>query len=311
MATERVQKLIEALLLESEAAIRAGDWISVERLTGSVLALEPANADALAYRDAAARQQRSSPVLAPVGTGFSEWVQALQGYYYPVDLRTFQSPRPGSFDFTIQGDRASTMDFEARFRAKASTSLDVWYEVLYWKFYSDPRFRSAHVERARTRIEASGVTADSLWAPCKQVHANLEADPPAAREALRQLNAYFFSGTGIAAAWTFVAFAYPVDTPMIDSWVADWVFDAPHELLRTDCGDHLARPSRRFRGPSGHRTLALSHFETFVLGWIRWTRCLAKKLTAESGQHWRARDVEMAVYRAADKRKAPINLPPL
>src|SRR5947209_16588761 len=55
MPTERVQRQIDRLLDEAEQAIAASDWALVQARTAQVLALDPGNGDALAYREAADR----------------------------------------------------------------------------------------------------------------------------------------------------------------------------------------------------------------------------------------------------------------
>ncbi|MCH8228857.1 MAG: hypothetical protein IIA53_00855, partial [Chloroflexi bacterium] len=55
MPSERVQRRIDSLLDDAEQAIAGNDWEVVLERVRSVLALEPDNADAVFYRDAAAR----------------------------------------------------------------------------------------------------------------------------------------------------------------------------------------------------------------------------------------------------------------
>ena len=55
MPSERVQRRIDSLLDDAEQAIESNDWEVVLERVRSVLTLEPDNADAVFYRDAAAR----------------------------------------------------------------------------------------------------------------------------------------------------------------------------------------------------------------------------------------------------------------
>ena len=55
MASERVQRQIDSLLDEAEAAIKQHDWNVVHDRAESVLAIDPENADGLTYRATAAR----------------------------------------------------------------------------------------------------------------------------------------------------------------------------------------------------------------------------------------------------------------
>jgi len=60
MPSERVQRRIDSLLDDAERAIESNDWDTVNDRASSVLALEPENADAVFYRDAAGRANNGS-----------------------------------------------------------------------------------------------------------------------------------------------------------------------------------------------------------------------------------------------------------
>jgi predicted ATPase/class 3 adenylate cyclase len=55
MPTERIQRQIDRLLDEAEAAVAADDWARVRKLAENVLALDPGDADAQTFLDAAVR----------------------------------------------------------------------------------------------------------------------------------------------------------------------------------------------------------------------------------------------------------------
>jgi len=65
MPSERLQRQIDGLLDEAEAAVRALDWMTVRNRTAAVLAFDPENTDARTFLDAAERAtagaQESSP----------------------------------------------------------------------------------------------------------------------------------------------------------------------------------------------------------------------------------------------------------
>jgi len=66
MPSERVQRQIDLLLDEAEAGIAASDWGRVRDRAGNVLALDPENADAKSYLEAADRAtDGTSATLAP------------------------------------------------------------------------------------------------------------------------------------------------------------------------------------------------------------------------------------------------------
>jgi len=66
MPSERVQRQIDSLLDEAEQAIKRSEWTLVEDRARNVLALDPENADALAYVAAAARRLAHAAVNASV-----------------------------------------------------------------------------------------------------------------------------------------------------------------------------------------------------------------------------------------------------
>jgi hypothetical protein len=96
---------------------------------------------------------------------------------------------------------------------------------------------------------------------------------------------------------------------MVDTRIAKWVSVEMDKHNQTDpLGPQLIRPKLRKKG-----VLKMNDFE-FMTSWIQWCRRTAEKLAStDDGLHWRARDVEMAVFRAwGDKKSHPaINLPPL
>ena len=55
MPSERVQRQIDSLLDQAEAAMAVEDWATVRARCGAALALDPENADALTYIGAAER----------------------------------------------------------------------------------------------------------------------------------------------------------------------------------------------------------------------------------------------------------------
>jgi len=65
MPSERVQRQIDRLLDEAESAIERGDWPRTRELSESVLRLDPDNADARSYLEAA---QRENPAGSPPAT---------------------------------------------------------------------------------------------------------------------------------------------------------------------------------------------------------------------------------------------------
>jgi len=312
--SERVSRLVQTLLGQAEEAILGADWSAAAQKARSVLALQPGHQEALAYLEAA---ERTGPVIPPPlhadQPSPTNWTAALAGYRYPVDLRRFQNPPAGFFDCQVDGDPSSTIAFEERFRALAPVRLEAWYEVIFWKLYSQGGRAEFETRRAIDTAISRGLTAGRLWNFCEQFRQEFDEDPRHAKSWLRALQASFFSSQAMATTWTFVAFSDPNGRfPMIDRSTSSWLYDHFPEFTANGmtCAEHLERPPRRFGAGVAGSTVQLSDYDRFVVGWVRWCRCMAEELAGRTAQQWRARDVEMAIFRSADKRD-PIPLPPL
>jgi hypothetical protein len=162
--------------------------------------------------------------------------------------------------------------------------------------------------------KSKGLVAARLWDYCEQFRQEFDEDARKGKSCLRALQASFFSSQAMATTWTFIAFSDPNGRfPMIDRRTASWLYDHYPDFTanRMTCAEHLERPPRRFgAGVTGSTGLQLSDYDKFVVGWVRWCRCMAEELASRTAKQWRARDVEMAIFRAADKR-GPIRLSPL
>ena len=117
----------------------------------------------------------------------------------------------------------------------------------------------------------------------------------------------------IATVATFPAFLDPDRFPMVDTRIAKWVGRTMDAHNRVDpLGPQLiSAKSMNVKGA----VLTMSDFD-FMCAWTHWCRHAATKLTDRSsgGFVWRARDVEMAVFRAWGDRNIShpeIDLPPL
>ena len=210
------------------------------------------------------------------------WQKALDSYRYEVHLADFGDARkyPDAFKYDIgSGDRTSTMKFEERFRELAPHRLDAWCEVVFWKMYSQ---RGAASHRSRTvisNIKASGVSAEELWNLCQDY-----IQRPCLRT-FRPFRAKFATTTALATAATFPAFICPEIFPMVDRQVAKWV--------QANGVRHRIFPSPKLNG-----TVLYENDWDFVQAWIDWCQYTAGVLNRSTDQHWRARDVEMAVFAA-------------
>ncbi len=94
MPSERVQRQIDRLLDEAEAAVAANDWARVRELAQDVLSADPTNSDALGFASMAARRLENAPGDARAGTSSDVIPPASQ----PVPL----PPSFASGRYTVQ-----------------------------------------------------------------------------------------------------------------------------------------------------------------------------------------------------------------
>ena len=254
--------------------------------------------------------QRRGPVHATArGRGVvmpHKWKEALDAYRYPVNLTKFADAAeyPGWFDQNIHpGDRRQTMDFEDRFRKYGRDNLEAWGEVAFWKNYAMPPARN----RITRKVLAGGVSrahAADLWRECNAYidKSDLESFREF-RKSFREFRKLLFPASNVATAATFPAFVRPDKFPMVDKQITRWALEhgAEHRYPggpALECVPDL----------SGGEVLGESHWP-FVESWIRWCRFTACKLEKLTGETWRARDVEMAVFTA--QRDGRLKLNPL
>ena len=90
MASDRVQRQIDRLLDEAEAAITVSDWATVGDRARNVLRLDPENSDALSYLAAAERDTGSSqpaqasPALPKISAPIAKQPTSFAGGRYQV-----------------------------------------------------------------------------------------------------------------------------------------------------------------------------------------------------------------------------------
>ena len=220
------------------------------------------------------------------------WRTARDAYKYTVDLRKYEraSDFPHFFERDICGNRGSTIEFEDYFRAQAPTTIEVWYEVAFWKLYRRGR---ETVTRMVKHTRDCKVSAQSLWEATQE----FIQSPDICK--LRKMKGLLgLTYDRIAVPLTFVAFAVPKQYPMVDTRVAKWVNESGQ--LHSASRENELKEFESLR--KGKTTLTESDFESY-LKWVFWCREVATVLSASLGDKWRARDVEMAVYTANDPKK--------
>lgn len=211
------------------------------------------------------------------------WIVARDSYDYSRYLSHY-AYRP-EYPKQVRG-YAETVEFEDLFRKYGPNEIKAWYAVVRWK---SPR----STDKTINHIMASGVSAGELWGLCEDCVQNSTLDNFSRfRSKLAQTDI-------VATAATFPAFMCPEQFPMVDTRIAAWsrVNGTRHCLL--------AAPPGAEQGVHEWQ----NHWR-FVQDWINWCRRMAKILCYLTGEPWRARDVEMAVF-TAQGSKGKISLNPL
>ena len=227
------------------------------------------------------------------------WQQALGAYRYPVNFTCFEDAanHPGWFaQGTGEGGRAETVDFENRFRQYGPNNLEAWYEVVFWKLFSQPNYRQRHTRSVIRRL-SGGTTASELW---ELTQSYVERPSKTTFKELRQR---FFTSDVVATVATFPAFVCPGKFSMVDNHVVKW---ARANGSKHDYGSVGGPTIVRVPEIGPNQTVVRGSDWSFVSSWITWCQFTADLLSEATQCQWRARDVEMAIF-TADRTGLPLN----
>ena len=226
------------------------------------------------------------------------WTRALDAYSYPVNLRDYERAHefPGFLDMIIVGDRNSTITFENHYQETAPTNIAAFFEVVFWKLYS----QKSRCQKGTTRIvdfvQEHRITPKQLW---EVVHQFVESQT---RENLKRIRKLLGIKTDVLAIpLTLPALASPKTIPMIDNQVARWV-------NHNTAGHNINRINKLTPFKMSYTSLRDNDFSSY-LNWVAWCQEVAHVLIKLTGGEWRARDVEMAMFTAQRKGMVPNVLP--
>lgn len=202
---------------------------------------------------------------------------------------------PGFFEAKIEGDRESTIEFEMHFQNSAPNHIETYFEVVFWKLYSQPRVRDRHTNRVVESVQKSEVTAEGFWKKINQFVADQTR-----RNLIKIRDLLGFKTPVLAVTLTLPALASPNVLPMIDSQVACWV--------NQNYGEHNKnRDNKLSPFEMNYTSLRDNDFSNY-LNWVNWCQETAQVLMDLTDSEWRPRDVEMAVFTA---ERNELNLKPL
>jgi hypothetical protein len=215
------------------------------------------------------------------------WINALNTYNYPVSLQDYRRAGefPEFFTMQIQGNRNSTIAFENHFRTCAPECIEAFFEVVFWKLYSQKNVCQRKTDNIVDYVTESNILSKHLWNAVQEFigHHTLAN--------LRQLRAFLgLRAKVIAVTLTFPALASPETMPMVDKQVAKWV-NGNYQLHNAHRNNYL------IPFVITGTVLTDSNFQSYLC-WIAWCREIAAALSNRTDFRWRARDVEMAVFTA-------------
>src|ERR1700693_618904 len=205
-------------------------------------------------------EDQTMPSIAP----WQHWKCMLDNSRYPANLSDFEDQwrYEGWFTKNIEKDaRTETIEFENSFREKAPHHLEAWFEVVFWKLYSN-KHASEQAKVIIDTLKLRGISAQDLWTVC----CRFIDDPSEQRFSLFQR--LLVSDRHIAVCATFPAFIAPDRFPMLDTHIAKWVWKnhEEHNMFAQDDG-RLLLPTDF--DPVKNKPLTISDFP-FYEGWIRW-----------------------------------------
>ena len=225
------------------------------------------------------------------------WVEALNDYSYPVKLSSYEQPNRFTNYVTkdIDGGRNSTIQFENHFRENAHHSIEVYFEVIFWKLYSQLNIRQTRTTEMIDNILRLGTTPQELYDSIKAFAISPN------KSNLQTLRLFLSIKTDVLAVpLTFVAFFSPAKYPMVDRVVAGWI----NENLSEHNKSRQAKLTPFISFNKGYTSLRDVDFLNYI-NWVNWCNETAHILNEGTAIEWRPRDVEMAVFAAErDKRKS-------
>lgn len=228
-----------------------------------------------------------------MGNEVRSWLKSLNSYSYPVKLYLYKEAWrfPCHFKKDIIGDRESTMKFENYFREKARQSIEVYFEVIFWKLFSQKNIRDKKTTEIIKEIIERKTKPEELYGAIKDFTVN------PSKSKLQELRSLLNIKTNVLAIpLTFVAFFCPEKYPMVDKNVAKWV----NKNLAKHNQNRQAKLTP-FVSLEKSTSLTDVDFQSY-LNWVDWCNETAQILTDNTSIKWRARDVEMAVFTAIRTR---------
>ncbi len=172
---------------------------------------------------------------------------------------------------------------------KAPNNTASFFEVVFWKLYSQGNTRQRHTNRIVDFVQKNSIMPDKLGDAIQRFIASQNITN---LERIRELLG--IKTNVLAVPLTLPALACPEMIPVIDRQVAKWVnHNAAHHNINRD---NQLTPFKM-----NYTTLMQNDFSNY-LNWVSWCQEVAHVLSELTIKEWRPRDVEMAIFTAQRNR---------
>jgi hypothetical protein len=219
----------------------------------------------------------------------NNWIKAYGMYSWTVDLTHFRGRcnYPGYFNRVITPNNVVVFENEFRKAIKEADLFEIAGEVCFWKNY-----RSIRNQRT-TQSLLNYLSCPANWGEFVRSIKEISNSP--SYDNFMSLQRACNQPKGFAIPITFLAFYKPTEYPMVDKHIADWWV--------ANRVKHGYETSPRFcqRNDGWIQTYTTSQIRQNWSAYIAWkTFCddYVVRIAKNCGFHWRARDVEMAVWEA-------------
>jgi len=222
----------------------------------------------------------------------NNWDKAYSKYRWRVDLEHFSKAAdyPGYFNRVIITP-ADVMTFENKFRTTVdgNGSFEIAGEVCFWKNYGSAQARNRVTQKLLTHLKIQ-----DNWNRFVQAIKQASSDPSYGhfvdlRKACNQPR-------GFATLITFLAFYKPNEYPMVDKHIANWWVKN-----RAEYG-YGASPDFSQRNDGWIQTYTVSQTKqnwNAYIAWEKFCNDYATRIAKNCRWNWRARDVEMAIWKVS------------
>ena len=234
-----------------------------------------------------------------------DWESCLKNYDYYADLSKYAYKEdckcPGYFESKIYGE--ITSEFQDKFRKtidlKSLNSYPVVGEVAFWKLY---RFESIEIRDKQTKEILEYLSNQSKFLKFIDSLMNLVKEPDYLN--FNNFRNSFNQPTGFPVPITFLSFYAPDLYPMVDKKIAKWWNNNKSRFGYQEYPGFILSKKKDTYGRIKEGSIdgrEKENWDIYII-WTKFCRSYASKLTRLTKHNWTARNVEMAIFYAYEKK---------